>query len=431
MDEKIKKEIALFRFGIIAPVLHGNVTAQSKYFRQMAQKQHEVPLWGKRQYKTDTFKTWLKQYRRFGFDGLLPKEREDKGQSRKIDTQLAQVIKETLASFPFLSGSALYRMLMAEGQVQMGHINENTLRKFIKDNQLREINPPEARKKFEKEHVNELWTADCMHGPYLKLKEYPHDKKHKVFLIAAIDDHSRMICARGWFLYENSLSLEMALKQGVRRFGLPRALYCDNGAIFATSHLQLACARLGIALIHSKPYDSPSRGKIERFFRTVRAKFLATLTEEQGESLEAMNQQFERWLDKEYHKHLHNGIGQTPMERYIKDLNHTTVIRVSEEQLDQAFHVTIRRKVKNDSTVSVKNVTYECPYRFIGKTIEVRYPSDKPHQLTLYHKDKPVAELKPINLHQNANVPAWGIRFNKNMEMGETAETQETEDAND
>ena len=96
------------------------------------------------------------------------------------------------------------------------------------------------------------WT----HEPYLKLQDLP--KKHKVFLIAAIDDHSRMIVARGRFLYENSLSLEIMIKHGILQFGKPDNLYCDNGAIFSTSHLQLACARLGIALIHSKPYDSPA-----------------------------------------------------------------------------------------------------------------------------------------------------------------------------
>ncbi len=254
MDEKTRKEIALFRFGIIAPVLHGNEPAQMKYFRKIAQKQHDVPQWGKRRYKPGTFKEWLKLYRRFGFDGLLPKEREDKGKSRKVDDQLAGDIEDTLDSFPFLTDSALYRMLVAGGQIQLGDFTENTLRKFIKDNQLRDKIPPHPRKKFEKEHINELWTADCMHGPYLSLQEYPHNKKHKVFLIAAIDDHSRMICARGWFLHENSISLEVALKQGIRRFGLPKSIYCDNGSIFSTSHLQLACARLWIAYCpHSFP----------------------------------------------------------------------------------------------------------------------------------------------------------------------------------
>jgi hypothetical protein len=60
MDEKTRKDIALFRFGLIAPVINGNVTAQMKYFRQLAQKEHNVPLWGKRFYKESVFSACLK-----------------------------------------------------------------------------------------------------------------------------------------------------------------------------------------------------------------------------------------------------------------------------------------------------------------------------------------------------------------------------------
>ncbi len=416
MNEKKRHDIALFRYGIIAPVLDGNVAQQMKYFRQVADKDYEVPHWGKKSYDPQTFKKWLKQYRRYGFNALMPKERDDKGQSRKIDDHLKKVIKEALLTYPFLSGAALYRLLISEGTIQLGGINEGTLRKFIKDNQLREKTPPTPRKKFEKEHVNQLWTADCMHGPYIKLDTHP--KKHKVFLIAAIDDHSRIICAWGWSTHENSMALEKVLKDGIARFGLPRCLYCDNGSIFSSFHLQTACARLGIALIHSKPYDSPSRGKIERFFRTVRQKFLQLLDLQEIKDLQQLNQRFETWLEKEYHKHLHTGIGQTPMERFINDSQQTPIKRVSQEQLDTAFQATIYRTVKNDATVSLNNRLYECPPGFIGKKIQIRYTSDKPQELILYQDERPLVKLKPCNPHENANVPALGISFTKGEEQG-------------
>lgn len=419
MNERKRHDIALFRYGIIAPVLHGNVAQQMKYFRQAADKDYEVPHWGTKNYDSQTFKKWLKQYRRYGFNALMPKERDDKGQSRKIDDHLKKAIKEALASYPFLSGAALYRLLISEGAIQMGGINEGTLRKFIKDNQLREKAPPTPRKKFEKEHVNQLWTVDCMHGPYIKLDTHP--KKHKVFLIAAIDDHSRMICAAGWSTHENSTALEKVMKDGIARFGLPGCLYCDNGSIFSSFHLQTACARLGIALIHSKPYDSPSRGKIERFFRTVRQKFLQLLDLQEIKDLQQLNQRFETWLEKEYHKHLHTGIGQTPMERFINDSQHTPIKRVSQEQLDTAFQATIYRTVKNDATVSLNSRLYECPPGLIGKRIQIRYASDKPQELILYQDERPIVKLKPCNPHENANVPALGISFTKGEARQELA----------
>ena len=258
MDEDKRKAIALFKYGLIAPVLSGNVKVQMEYFRQAAKKEYDVPYTGKRKYKARTFKSWLRRYRISGFDALMPKKRGDKGQSRKIDDLLAACIKEAVFKFPFLSCAAIYRMLVAEGNIRVDGITEATLRNYINTNALKEKSVPVPRKKFEKEHLNDLWIADCMHGPYIKCNQ----KKRKVFLIAAIDDFTRMLPARGWFFNENSICLEIAIKEAIRRFGLPHALYCDNGSLFSTSHLQLACARLGIALIHSKPYDSPSRGYV-------------------------------------------------------------------------------------------------------------------------------------------------------------------------
>jgi len=409
MNEKEKLEFALFKFRLLSPILNNDIQNKRKYFRELAAKEHDVPHLGKRKFSPDTFKSWLRQHRRHGFDGLVAKIREDKGHFRKIDPQLADKISKFLSTFPALSGAALHRLLISEGTIRNNSVSEGTLRNYIRDNHLRENEPRQGRKKFEKEHINELWIADCLHGPTIKVAGL--DRKHKAFLIAAIDDHSRVITAHGWFLFENSIALEIILKNGIRRFGLPNALYCDNGSIFSSSHLQLACARLGIALIHSKPYDSPSRGKIERFFRTVRDKFLALLDIHEILDTEQLNRQFDAWLEKEYHKHLHTGINQTPLERFMNDLHITPAKRIPEEELDRAFQITLHRIVKNDATVSVNNILYECPANFIGKKIQIRYPIDKPENLHIFQDEKPLVPLKKVNPHENANIPAWTIKF--------------------
>ena len=409
MDEDTRKKIGLFKYGLIAPVLSGNINIQMEYFRDASKKEYDVPYIGMRKFKARTFKSWLRRYRKEGFDALMPKKRGDAGRSRKIDDHLAACIQETVVKFPVVSCAAIYRMLVAEGRIRSDGVTEATVRNYINQNELKQKSDPTPRKKFEKQHVNDLWIADCMHGPYI-----PYDKKkHKVFLIAAIDDFTRMITARGWFFHENSICLECVIKEGIRRFGLPRALYCDNGSLFSTSHLQLACARLGIALIHSKPYDSPSRGKIERFFRTVRQKFLSFLDVKEIRDLDQLNKRFEHWLDKEYHKHFHHGIDSTPMDRFIHALKNSNITRVSEPELDMAFQITLYRKVKNDSTVSIKNTLYECSPKFIGKKIEIRHPSDNPMDLSIYQDNTPVEKLRKLNVHDNASVPAWGITFSK------------------
>lgn len=411
MTEKKRQDIALFRYGVIAPVLSENVDVQIEYFRKTAEKELPVPHWGKKKYDPYTFKKWLKQYRHGGFDALMPKERNDKGRSRKIDDSLKKSIAEMLTAYPYLSGAALHRLLLSEGAIGLGGINEGTLRKFIRDNRLRETIPPTPRKKFEKKHINELWTADCMHGPYIKLEGYP--RKHKVFLIAAIDDHSRMICAHGWSTQENAMALEKVLKEGIARFGLPKALYCDNGSIFSSHHLQMACARLNIALIHSKPYDSPSRGKIERFFRTVRDKFLKLLDLNEINHLQLLNQRFDKWLGKEYHYHHHSGIGQTPVQRFFTDSQDTPIKHVSKEELDTAFLVTIYRTVRNDATISHNRILYQCPPELMGKKIQIRYTFDKPNQLMVYQDEQPLVTLTPCKPTENADTPAHSISFSK------------------
>ncbi|MDA2931346.1 helix-turn-helix domain-containing protein, partial [Acidobacteria bacterium AH-259-O06] len=100
MDRKKQEAIAVFRYGIIAPVIHAAGKGQAKYFRRLAQKELEVPFLGPRRYAQSTFKSWLRRYRREGFQGLLPRSRCDSGQSRVITGELSRLIGEILAEHP-------------------------------------------------------------------------------------------------------------------------------------------------------------------------------------------------------------------------------------------------------------------------------------------------------------------------------------------
>lgn len=406
---KNKEDMALFRYGIIAPVIHENVKNQAQYFRDISEKEFDVPGIGRRRYKVSAFKSWLRKYKADKIKALMPKEREDKGTSRKINEENKTTIKKIIEDYPFLSCAAIYRLLLSSGTIRLD-IAEQTVRKYIKDNNLKTAeNLPEPRKKFEKEHVNMLWISDFMHGPNI----IQAGKNKKVFLCGIIDDHSRVLVSAKFFFHENSVSLEIALKEGILRFGLPSVFYCDNGSVYTNSHVQLACARLGIALVHSRPYDSPSRGKIERFWKTIRACFLPLLKLHEINGLDELNILFDAWLDKEYNKAFHHGIDMRPMDRYMSDLKNIIIKRVPPVELDTAFLKTIKRKVKNDSTISFGGILYETPTEYIGKIIEARYPHDKEDELVIYENDKPVCKLKKVNLIENANMPSMGIRFKK------------------
>jgi len=402
------EQIALFRYGIIAPILHDSANGQTRYFKQMAQKVFDVPVYGRKKYNWKTFKSWLRAYRTAGFDGLKPKTRADKGISRRVDDGLAQIIQQKYQQFPVLNAALLYRMLVDEGYIYHGVPCEATVRKYIQQHQLKpQADPPQLRKKFEKPHINDLWLSDFMHGQRFSIDH----KQRKLFLCGVIDDYSRVMVGCQWTLQENTEALELVLKDAILTYGLPKILYCDNGAVYASQHLQLVCARLGIALVHSKPYDSPARGKIERFWRTIRECFLPLVPKDRNYSLEQFNQLFRQWLNKDYHRKFHHGILQPPLDRYLDDVKNTMVRRIQQHELELHFYQTYHRKVKNDATVSVNSTLFEVPAKYIGARIELRHPTGQQLDLWLYEQDKPVVKIHKLDATLNSNLPANGIKF--------------------
>lgn len=402
------EQIALFRYGIIAPILHDSGQRQTQYFKELAQKLFDVPGYGRKKYNWKTFKSWLRTYRTAGFDGLKPKTRADKGASRRVDDYLAQVIQQKYQQFPALNVALLYRMLVDEGYIQHGIPCEATLRNYIQQHQLKpQAEPPQPRRKFEKPHINDLWLSDFMHGQRFSIDH----KQRKLFLCGVIDDYSRVLVGCHWTRQENTEALELVLKDALLTYGLPKILYCDNGAVYASQHLQLVCARLGIALVHSKPYDSPARGKIERFWRTIRECFLPLVPMERNYSLEQFNTLFRHWLDKDYHRKFHHGILQPPLDRYLDDVKNTTLRRLPQQELELYFYQTYQRKVKNDATISVNARLFEVPAKYIGATIELRHPTGQPLELWLYENDQPVVKIQQVDPIFNSDSPLKGIKF--------------------
>lgn len=394
-------KIAIFKYGIIAPVINDSSINQKQYFERAACREYDMPGRNDRvSFNPRTFKKWLHIYRKEGYEGLKPARRKDRGTSRKISIPLGETIEKLCDEYDFKTISNLYRYLLTEGIIEADNFTEVTLRNFLKANEIafesQEIKP---RKAFEAPHINILWTADFMHGPYATKGK----KKLKTFLCAIIDDYSRLIVGAFFFLSEHSLSLQKTLKHAVLTYGIPQRFYCDNGKVFSSGYIHMVCAKLGTALIHSKPYDSPSRGKIERFFRTVRDMFIPNLYIEQKTfSLEELNAAFSRWLLDEYNNNTHKSINDTPMDRYLADMSNVSIKTIVPSEADNYFHHAIFRKVKNDATVTVDNISYEVPSRYIGKKIEIRYPLENPYDLRIFENNNQVAALTKLDKHYNS-----------------------------
>lgn len=398
MDNETREQIALIRYKLISPVLAEPGRIKNEYFRTQAAKLHEFPRYGRRQVKMSTLKSWLKTYQEKGFEGLKPKNRKDKGRPRKADAKMLDAIRVQCKAHPHITVKKLHEMLSSQGLLGIPPVHYNTVLRIVKEEKLLNFGDKrrDQRTSFETDHVNCLWMCDFMHGPQITLNR----KAYKAILCAIIDDHSRMIVGHAFAPTETVLSLTIVLKEAFLAFGFPARLYVDNGASFSSDFLAKACALSGISLIHSKPYDSPSRGKIERYFRTVRDRFLSTLTEKP--TLEELNESFSIWLHDDYHHRLHTGINEKPIDRYHRSCSHTNIIRPTKSELDEIFLIRHERVVNNDSTISFKGNIYEVPTAYIRQRVDIRHPVDADQELYLYDKDIRVCCLKFVDKRQNA-----------------------------
>jgi transposase InsO family protein len=117
--------------------------------------------------------------------------------------------------------------------------------------------------------------------------------------------NSRFVPYAEFFFDEQLPRLERVLKVAILRRGLPKAIYVDNGPVFHAVQFGAACASLNIKKLHSQPYQPEGRGKIERFFGTVREQFLPEVEAASIQTLDDLNTSLWAWLDQIYHARIH------------------------------------------------------------------------------------------------------------------------------
>jgi putative transposase len=219
-------------------------------------------------------------------------------------------------------------------------------------------------------------------------------KKRCTYLIAFLDDASRLLVHGQFFFEENSASLQSVLKQAILKRGIPKRIFADNGKIFDSLHLRLICASLGIVLSHARPYSPASKGKVERMFRTVRMQFLNSLDLTEIDSLDTLNSRFAAYIESSYNITVHSSLnGLTPMARYRRDAERFRFVS-SKDLLEQIFLREIYRKVNLDSTIVLSKHVYEVPQRFIGQSVTIRFDSEDLSRVFLKPDDS--SDLIPV-----------------------------------
>lgn len=404
MDPKLAEAIGLLRHQIISPVLMETGAAQMAYFRQAAERQFDVPGRGMKRFTAQTMKGWLYRYRKKGFMGIVPKTRSDVGTFRQLSSENRSRIKELRQENLDRSCVKFYDLCLKKQILGEPPAGIETVRRFLKMEGLYKRRETRARKRFEMNYFGELWTCDFMHGPQV-LEQSGSKRRRKAILMAIIDDHSRLMVGARFGFFENTRLIEQVFKDAILTHGLPDRLYCDNGAAFSSQYLSRVCAHLNIGLVHSKPYDSPSRGKIERFFRTVREGFLVDVPIDEKKEcvwdLKEINDAFEKWLRESYHHAHHHGINLRPIDRYQISVRDYPRKRIAEETLDEFFLVTVERTVAKDCTVSFNGCDYEVPPEYVGKRVELKFSQEHAGDIFLYDNGIRIQKIQLVDSRLN------------------------------
>jgi transposase InsO family protein len=402
MDEERKKKVSVFRFGVIHDLVGGRRLSRGQketLIREKSSHEWDIPFSGRSYISPSTIKRWIRLYESSGgrLESLHPSDREDKGKIRAMHDETALSLVNLGKEFKGASLPVIIREARDRGILPVDFkVSPATLYRLFRQHGVGddESLPPD-RRRFEAELPNDIWQSDCMHGPKVDVE----GKLRKAYLFAFIDDMSRLITHAEFYLHERLDSYMDALSKALSRRGVPRKLYVDNGPSFRSQHLAHVTAFMGIALVHSKPYQPEGRGKIERWFKTLRMRFLSLIPD--GLGLSELNKRLLEWIEGEYHQAVHSSIKETPINRYIKNIH---LIREAPKDLRDYFRKRAQRKVDRDRTVSILGKVYEGPVELIGRMVTLLYHEDDPSRIEVFYMGKSYGMLIPLNPNINCKV---------------------------
>ena len=417
-DAQDRQAIALFRYGLIAEFLHlpaGNPGLYAR-LREKAEIDYTIPGSTRTRVAAETLRHWIKDYRRGGFDALLPKGRADRGRSRALPQALADALLSLKEEQPHLSIPQLIDTV-ARSVSDAVTLAPSTVHRLLSRAGLMDKTAEPAgdkdRRRFAFAHPGQLWMSDVMHGPSVGL---PGTRtRRKAYLIAFLDDATRVVPYCAFALSENTQAFLPVFKQALLRRGLPQRLFVDNGSNYRSQQLALVCARLGVALIHARPYQPQSKGKQERWFRTVRSQLLPNLSAADTESLDSLNRRLWAWVESEYHHSPHRGLdGQTPLDRWAMSEQPARLPGPGLD-LDALFLFESKRRVQRDRTVSLGGTLFEVDAALVGQTVTLRHDPSVPASrgIEVWHDGRFVERARVLDAYANCFVrrtrPTQGI----------------------
>ncbi len=405
MNEPLKPKdpaeaVALFRAQVIGPLLcreYGSHGELAQALRELAAEAVRPPGYNvTRYFAASTLERWYYAFKKGGIEALRPQGRAT-GYALVLSNEQRQLLLDIRREHPRVSAALILRTVEQDGRLPKGTVSEQTLRRLYAahglDRRTLGARDREPRRRWEAPAPNLLWHTDVCHGPALRV----NGRALPLRIHALLDDHSRYIVAIQACSTERESEMLALVIKAMRLYGAPDVLYADNGPTYVGDALATACARLGVGLVHAKPYDPQARGKMERFWRTLREQsldYLAGLS-----SLHDAQVRLLAWVDRHYHVTPHSSLlGKTPAEVYQSGRRQP----VPDAMLREALIVRARRRVRRDGTVSVAGTDFEVKQGFlagrivtIGRSLLV--PTDPPW---LEHEDQRHV-LAPVELRRH------------------------------
>jgi putative transposase len=361
------RAVALFRYEVIQELIDPQLSARQRgqRSRALAARGHRGPFGDTVRVTRPTIDRWTRAWRTGGFEALVPQPARV---SARTPAEVLAVAAALKRENPERTATQVARILRAQSGWSP---SERTLQRHFEQLRLAgdlagpESMPPAAFGRFEADRVNELWVGDALHGP--------HVGGRKTYLFAFLDDRSRAVMAARFAHHEDTVRLAAALRPALAARGVPESIYVDNGSAFVDAWLLRACAVLGIKLVHSTPGRPQGRGKIERFFRTVREQFLVELddvTLAHVTDVAALNRMFTAWVETVYHPRVHSETGAPPLRRWTDGVS-DPLPRPSPAQLREAFLWSEYRTVTKTATVSLHANHYQVDELLVGRKVEL------------------------------------------------------------
>lgn len=414
MKQEQQQAIALMRYAAISPAITGldeRYPSMQAYYEEVSAKGFTGPDGRVHHFAPSTIERWYLDYKKHGFDALIPAARADAGKSRKLDDDIQEQIRYLKSNYPRMSAAAIHRQLSLDGVIAHGQVSESTVCRFVKQLALenRQTQNRDMRR-YERPHINEVWCGDSSFGPKLTDSD---GKKHRLCIIALIDDASRFIVGADIFYHDNFVNLMAVMKAAVSKYGRPKVLNFDNGKSYRNRQMELLAARIGTTLSYCQPYTPTSKAKIERWFRTMKDQWMASLNMQDFHSLEEIRGSLFSYVQR-YNQSPHSSLhGKSPQDRFFSEPEQ--IRRLPGEELEKAFLLEVERRVSADSVIVISQVEYEVDCRFARQRIRLRYSPDM-QEIYVAEADGTLTPVRLLNKQENALVKRDKIRLCKGDE---------------